>query len=257
MNTDLRYPVSVAFNETMLHFLHEHRVYLQFHNRIDGVLPMGRMLRFDCPIYVEPEATLGHGHFFSSGAFSYSQSRLEQDVEVGRYSSIAMGVEIMGYEHPVDRISTHVFSHQSYFNDAIARLHGSAPEAPPFERDRGPVRIGSDVWIGQRATIRRGVTIGDGAIVAAGAVVTQDVPPFMIVGGVPARVIRPRFPEPLIERLLQTGWWQYHLTQFAGLDLADPERFLDGLEARIAAGTIQPYAPDWLNLPLIFSMLAR
>lgn len=255
ISTELDYPVTVAFNGLMLDFLKDQHIYLQFHNGIDGVIPQWRPLTFDGPVYVEPEATLCGGGFWSSGAFSYSQSWLPQDTEVGRYCSIAVGVEVMGFEHPTDWISTHVFSHQPYFNGAIAALHGTAPDAPAFGRDRGPVVIGNDVWIGQRALIRRGVTIGDGAIVAAGAVVTADVPPFAIVGGTPARVIRYRFPEPLIERLIDAAWWQYHLADFAGLSLAEPERFLDGLDDRRAARAIEAYEPTRFNIPLIFSVL--
>ena len=72
-----------------------------------------------------------------------------------------------------------------------------------------PVTIGSDVWIGTRAMIMSGVTIHDGAVVAAGAVVTRDVPPYAIVGGVPARLIRFRFDQPVIDALLAIAWWEW------------------------------------------------
>lgn len=67
--------------------------------------------------------------------------------------------------------------------------------------------IGNDVWIGANAIILQGVTIGDGAIIAAGAVVTKDVPPYAIVGGVPAKVIKYRFSDEVILKLLQIKWW--------------------------------------------------
>jgi hypothetical protein len=84
----------------------------------------------------------------------------------------------------------------------------------------------------------------------------KDVPPFAVVGGVPARVLRCRFPDTLIERIQRVAWWQYHVADFAGLDVANPERFLDGIEERVAAGTIAPFTPPWFNLPLMFSMLS-
>ena len=68
---------------------------------------------------------------------------------------------------------------------------------------------GSDVWIGYEAVILAGVTIGDGAVIGARAVVTKDVPPYTIVGGVPARAIRRRFPEETAEELLRLKWWDW------------------------------------------------
>ena len=76
-----------------------------------------------------------------------------------------------------------------------------------FEESNGRVKIGNDVWIGTRAIITDGVTIGDGAIVAAGAVVTKDVEPYTIVGGVPAKPIRKRFTDEQIAFLQDLNWW--------------------------------------------------
>ena len=70
--------------------------------------------------------------------------------------------------------------------------------------------IGNDVWIGSNVTILGGITIGHGAIVATGAVVTKDVPPYSVVGGVPAKVIRYRFSEEKIQELLDEKWWEWN-----------------------------------------------
>jgi virginiamycin A acetyltransferase len=74
---------------------------------------------------------------------------------------------------------------------------------------RGDTVLGNDVWLGHRATVLPGVHIGDGAVVGAASVVSADVPPYTIVAGNPARVIRPRFTEPEIERLRRIAWWDW------------------------------------------------
>ena len=75
--------------------------------------------------------------------------------------------------------------------------------------NKGDIRTGSDVWIGYEAVILAGVTIGDGAIIGSRAVVTKDVPPYTIAGGVPARPIRSRFAEEVVQRLLELRWWDW------------------------------------------------
>lgn len=77
------------------------------------------------------------------------------------------------------------------------------------DRERRGITVGNDVWIGARATIMSGVTIGDGAIVGAAALVTKDVPPYAIVGGNPARIIKSRFGEATVEALLGICWWEW------------------------------------------------
>jgi len=97
-------------------------------------------------------------------------------------------------EHPTDIVSTSPKIYRNIKSQDIRDVYSS------------PI-IGNDVWIGANAIILQGVTIGDGAIVAAGAVVTKDVPPYAIVGGVPAKVIKYRFPDSTIVKLLEIKWW--------------------------------------------------
>lgn len=124
---------------------------------------------------------------------------------IGNFVSIADEVSILlGGNHPVARVSTFPFR---------ARMHLPGAFGDGIPTSRGDVTIGSDVWICHKATILSGVTIGHGAIVAAGAVVTHDVPPYAIVAGAPARVVRKRFPQPIIEALLDVQWWNWSDSQ--------------------------------------------
>ncbi len=120
---------------------------------------------------------------------------------IGNYVSIAEEVSILlGGDHPTQWVSTHPL--RIRFG-----LEGAYEDGTPSSK--GDVRIGSDVWMAHRVTILSGISIGDGAIIAAGSVVTKDVPPYAIVGGVPGTVIRYRFDAPTVSALLAIGWWNW------------------------------------------------
>lgn len=111
--------------------------------------------------------------------------------------------------------------------------------------DRGETLIGHDVWIGANAIILRGVKVGNGAIVGAGAVVTKDVEPYAIVGGIPARVIRYRFEKAVIQKLEELQWWQYGPDILKGCDVTNINEALQCIENRIKDGA------EKLKLPII------
>lgn len=131
--------------------------------------------------------------------------------KVGRYCSIAPRVEVVIGEHPTGIfVSTHPF-----FYSSIKNHRDSYVETDKFEEfkfadpeNHHSVVIGNDVWIGADVKILSGVTIGDGAIVAAGTVVYNDVPPYAIVGGIPAKIIKYRFTREQIDYLLKLKWWE-------------------------------------------------
>ena len=124
---------------------------------------------------------------------------------IGKFCSIACGAKFIfnSANHTQRSLSTYIFPvlFEEWDLD-VARI----PEAWD---NRGDIVVGSDVWIGYEAVILSGVTIGDGAIVGARAVVTKDVPPYTIVGGVPAKPIRKRFSEEDIAQLLELRWWDW------------------------------------------------
>lgn len=186
------------------------------------------------------------------GAFSYALSALRPHVEVGRYNSIASGVEFIDSEHPTDWVSSSPFSYSPYGLQGVADYLRARGETsfilhPAAAFQAGPVVLGHDVWVGQGAMFSGGVTVGDGAIVAARALVTRDVPPYAIVAGAPARVIRMRFPDPLIERLRALEWWRFGPELLQPLDVRNPEQFAERLETRLAEDPPEPFAPDLLT----------
>lgn len=124
------------------------------------------------------------------------------NANIGNFSVIARNSDIGLGAHPTNLISCHSIF---YKNDPW-RYHKDWVAPIPFNENR-ITNIGNDVWIGAKSTIMDGITIGDGAIIAAGAVVTKDVPPYAIVGGAPAKVIRYRFSPEVIDRLLEIKWW--------------------------------------------------
>lgn len=126
---------------------------------------------------------------------------------IGRFCSIACGVRFLftSANHTLRSLSTYPFP--IFFEEwdlDVAQITEAWD-------NKGDIHIGNDVWIGYEAVVMGGVTIGDGAIVAACAVVTKDVPPYTIVGGVPARPIRKRFDDETIARLLAVRWWEWPL----------------------------------------------
>lgn len=145
----------------------------------------------------------------SLGRYSYvARGALLQNVNVGNFCSISEGCNIGMPSHPTDFISTSpVFlSGNNYLRTHFAKI--------PYENCPKTI-IGNDVWIGAHAQIKSGITVSDGAIIAAGAVVTHDVPPYAIVGGVPARIIKYRFSEETISELSAVKWWNWTDGQIA------------------------------------------
>ena len=144
---------------------------------------------------------------------------------IGKFCSIASGVRfIMGSaNHRLSSVSTYPFN---VFGGLWTERTPPHLSQLPF---KGDTAVGNDVWLGYEAVVLAGVTIGDGAIVAARAVVTKDVPPYTIVGGVPAKAIRKRFSDLEIARLLELKWWDWPPEKIAASIDAIQSGGLDGL----------------------------
>lgn len=161
------------------------------------------------------------------GKYSYmGAANSLSNVEIGSFCSIASYCAIGGGSHPIDFVSTSpVFlAGSNIFNTHFSEL--------PFESSE-KVLIGNDVWIGEGCFINAGITIGDGAIVGAHSVVTRDVPPYAIVAGAPAKLLRYRFNEEVISGLEKLRWWDWPsegIVRYSDL-FGDPEALLSAVES--------------------------
>jgi acetyltransferase-like isoleucine patch superfamily enzyme len=216
-------------------------------------LPAGKF-RIDDTARLEPPCALMGGfqllEEMTVGAFSYAWSPLVNVSQIGRYCSIGGGVRFGETEHSTDWISTSSFTYDPNFIwGSFTAAHGRFTVAYlPREPKRAPVSIGNDVWIGTAAYIKGGVSLGTGSIVGTHAVVTKDVPPYAIVGGNPARILRYRFDLSTIERLLALRWWEFSYVDFDGLDITDTGAFITGLNKKIATSRISEYRPNTIDL---------
>jgi acetyltransferase-like isoleucine patch superfamily enzyme len=145
-------------------------------------------------------------------------------VRIGSFCSIADGVRFIFGGHRVDTVSTFPFR---------AVCFGGLPHVDALSK--GGIVVGHDVWIGANALILSGVTIGNGAVVAAGAVVSKDIPPYAVVGGVPAKVIKMRFGRHQITVLEKIEWWNWPIEKIK----ENLELFYDAPEA-----FIRRHSPD-------------
>lgn len=143
-----------------------------------------------------------------AGKYTYGEphvppyDRQGSKVIIGNFCSIAQEVLLLlGGNHSTNWITTFPFEKESViFNNRPNR---------EYEMSKGDVVIGNDVWIGRRVIILSGVNIGDGVVIAAGSIVTRDIPPYSIIGGNPAKIIRKRFDDLTINALLKIKWWDW------------------------------------------------
>ena len=163
------------------------------------------------------EAVIGKHSYYGPGCFVEPGM-----VHIGSFCSIADRVALGLTQHPIQFLSSHPFQYMKWENlkNPVHKWTWNAPTS-----------IGNDVWIGHNACVMGGVSIGDGAVIAANAVVTKDVPPYAIVGGVPAKIIRYRFHEQTIADLLELKWWDLPDEAIETLPFSDVQACVKKLKA--------------------------
>ena len=192
-----------------------------------------------------PFKSYGGGyHIKEIGAFTYIGANVSIRFckKIGRFCSIAPNVLLQNSDHNYSALSTSTFlmmedvewqkGYHTYYDDENVKWLKSLKEKS-HKTIHDTIEIGNDVWIGNGAKVLKGVHIGNGAVIGAGAVVTKDVEPYTIVAGVPAKVIKKRFSDVIINRLEKIQWWEYGPDILKGLDVLHPESILEELETRI------------------------
>lgn len=129
--------------------------------------------------------------------------------KIGKFCSIGSWVKVITGKHPLHYAMTHPIVFNEYLKklDLFSTKRINFDEEYEYVSEQYYIEIGNDVWIGQSAEIMSGIRIGDGAVIGAGAVVTKDVPPYAVVAGVPAKILKYRFSEDNIKKLLKLKLW--------------------------------------------------
>jgi acetyltransferase-like isoleucine patch superfamily enzyme len=194
--------------------------------RVSKNAKLDKSVKIEAPVTLYGTAFVKKNSSIGMYSFINSNTTVYPDTVIGRYCSIGKNCEIGAFDHPIDWLSTSPFQYnmQLHFPQHQGECHQIKPSRPNL------TTIGNDVWIGSLCIIKRGITIGDGAIIAGGAVVIDDVPPYAIVGGIPAKVLKYRFDETKIEKLKNLKWWELLPTQLEKVSFNDIDKALSQIE---------------------------
>lgn len=202
-------------------------------------IPIEQTRDEDIALYADsgfPLVYCGRGSYTSKlclcAFFDEQATKMSHLVYIGRYTSIGDNVEIFGdINH--DYTSVYMGLILDYGTENGVDVRSKVGQNYKGLPHKGMCVIGNDVWIGQDVKIMAGITIGNGAVIAAGSVVTHDIPPYTIWGGIPARQIKERFPKEIADKLQKIAWWEFSkekIIEIKDLMQGNVERFVNALE---------------------------
>lgn len=157
-----------------------------------------------------PPYLIKSNSLISAGKMSYHNGNFiiqgGQKIYIGNFCAFGENIRIITENHDYNYPAIQYIFHRHFF---MKNHPGNYNFPPNKEKTKGPVIIGNDVWIGHNVTILSGIEIGDGACIGTGSLITKNITPYSIVGGVPARLIKMRFREEIIEYLQEIKWWNW------------------------------------------------
>lgn len=248
--------MKIVFCKNVEAIFKKHKIYMSPSQKYDRVI--NKEINISRKFSSEPYCSYNNGFsVVSLGSFSYFNSVVpanDLNMSVGRYCSIGDNLSILGINHPIDRFTTSSVSYDNRANicrDLLEDSNFKQKENPNISNDKSIV-IGNDVWIGSKVTLSRGIKINDGAIIASGSIVTKDVPPYAIVGGIPARILKFRFNSDIIYELQKSRWWEFKFTDFEISSDCKIEEFI----TYIHNSNLTPFQPEPLTFDKINSAIS-
>lgn len=192
---------------------------------------VGKNTVLNAPVRLVGNANVKHSCNIGNYTFINAGTTLFPGTKMGKYCSIGKNCELGAFDHPTTWLSSSAVQYnlKLHFPDYVEDF-----KQKKIDRPKTTI-FGNDVWVGSLAIVKRGLTIGDGAIIAGGSVVVKDVPPYAIVGGVPAKVLKYRFDEEIIQDLLELKWWDMDVKDLGDISFDNIELAVEELKAKKAA----------------------